>query len=63
MFEECCPECGHLLPKNRKDCLFCRWDENLDQYSYSLKLENDLSYNDSVYSGPGEIRPDQLLGF
>ena len=63
MTRECCPECGHLLPMNRKECLFCRWDENLDQYSYSLSLENDLSYYDSAFNDPAEIRPDQLPGF
>ena len=58
MFEDCCPECGHLLSKNRRDCPFCRWDENVDRYSYSFKLENDLAYHDLI-----EIRPDQLPGF
>jgi hypothetical protein len=58
MFRECCPECGHLLSKNRSGCPFCNWDENSDQYSYSLKLENDLSYYDS-----SELSWDQLLRF
>jgi hypothetical protein len=56
MFRECCPECGHLLSTNRNMCPFCDWDESSDQYSYSLKVENDLSYLDL-----GELSEDQLL--
>ena len=56
MFGECCPECGHLLSINRKICPFCNWDENFDQYSYTLKVENDLSHLDSDASSQ-----DQLL--
>lgn len=25
LFEECCPECGHILPNNRSSCVFCSW--------------------------------------
>ena len=57
MFEECCPECGHLLSGNRNRCPFCEWDENIDQLSYFLKIENDLSHH-----GTDEYRPDQLPG-
>ena len=56
MFGECCPECGHLLSTNRNMCPFCNWDENSDQYSYSLKVEKDLSYLAS-----DELSQDQLL--
>ena len=56
MFKECCPECGHLLSISRSMCPFCDWDENSDQYSYALKVENDLSYLDS-----SEKSRDQLL--
>ena len=58
MFEDCCPECGHLLSKNRSVCPFCGWDENLDQYSYAFKVEDDL-----LHSEPSELYPDQLPGF
>lgn len=58
MYTECCPECGHLLSTNRSGCPFCEWDENFDQYSYSLKVESDLSYHDS-----SELSQDQLPGF
>jgi len=63
MFGDCCPECGHLLSKKRRECPFCDWDENIDRYSYSLNLEKNLSYNDPAYNDPGEMRPDQLPGF
>lgn len=46
MHRECCPECGHMLSKNRSVCPFCGWDENSDQYNGSPKVENDLSYLD-----------------
>jgi hypothetical protein len=58
MDRECCPECGHLLSRNRALCPFCSWDENSDQHSYSLKVENDLSY-----LGSSELGQDQLPGF
>ena len=58
MFREHFPECGHLLSKNRRECPFCDWDENSDQYSYALRVENDLSYLDS-----SELSQDQLPGF
>ena len=58
MFGDYCPECGHLLSNNRNKCLFCDWDEDTDQLSYALKIENDLAYH-----GPDEYRPDQLPGF
>jgi len=58
MNREHCPECGHLLSKNGSECHFCGWDERFDQYSYSFKVENDLSYHD-----PNELRPDQQPGF
>ena len=58
MFRECCPECGHLLAKNGSRCPFCDWDENSDQYSYCLELENDLCYH-----VPNELRQDQPPGF
>ena len=58
MFGECCPECGHLLSKNRNMCPFCNWDEDSDQYSYSLKVENDLSHLDS-----GELSQAQSLRY
>ena len=58
MFAECCPECGHLLSNNRKECPFCKWDESFDQLSYSLKTENDLAFY-----GTDEYHPDQLPGF
>jgi len=55
---DCCPECGHLLSKHRGMCPFCGWNENFDADSYSLQLENDLSYHD-----PGPMRPAQQPGF
>jgi len=58
MFGECCPECGHLLSANRSKCPYCGWDDNFDQLSYALKLENDLAYD---YTD--DYRPDQLPGF
>ena len=63
MIGECCPECGHLLSKSRKACLFCEWDESIGKYSRALRLENDLSYSDAVYIDSAEIRPDQFPGF
>ena len=57
MFRERCPECGHLLSKNRSVCPFCDWDENSDPYSYFLKIENDLAYH-----YPNKFRIDQLSG-
>jgi hypothetical protein len=59
MLGDCCPECGHLLSNNRNKCPFCDWDENIDQLSYAIKIENDLAY----HHGPDEYRPDQLPGF
>ena len=44
--------------EKRKRMSFLRWDEKFDQYSYSFKVENDLSYHD-----PSEFRPDQQPGF
>ena len=58
MDRECCPECGHLLSRNRALCPFCGWDEISDRYGYSFKVENDLSYLDS-----GELIQNQLPGF
>jgi RNA polymerase subunit RPABC4/transcription elongation factor Spt4 len=58
MNRECCPECGHLLSTNRSICPFCDWEEDSDQYSYSLKIENDLSYLDL-----SQIGQDQLPRF
>lgn len=58
MDREYCPECGYLLSRSRSVCPFCDWDESSDQYSYSLNVENDLSYLDS-----SEIGQDQLRGF
>ena len=58
MDREHCPECGHLLSKNRSECHFCGWDERFDEYSYSFMLENHLAYHD-----PSEWRPDQQPGF
>ena len=58
MFEECCPQCGHLLSVNRNKCPFCNWDENTDQLSYAFKIEKDLAYH-----GTDEYRSDQLPGF
>ena len=58
MFGDYCPECGHLLSNNRNKCPFCEWDENVDQLSYSLKIENDLAY-----LSKDEYRPDQIPGF
>ena len=57
MFRECCPEGGHLLSKNRGVCPLCGWDEVDDNYSNSLKIENDLSNHD-----PNEFRISQLPG-
>jgi hypothetical protein len=47
-----------ILPWKRNKCPFCEWDENIDQLSYALKIENDLAYH-----GTDEYRPDQLPGF
>jgi hypothetical protein len=58
MNRECCPECGHLLSRNRSVCPFCDWGEDSDEYAYSLKIENDLSCLDS-----SEIGQNQLSGF
>ena len=58
MFREHFPECGHLLSKNRRECPFCDWDENSDQYRNSYKIENDLTYH-----YPGEFGQDQLPRF
>jgi hypothetical protein len=58
MNRECRPECGHLLSTNRSVCPFCDWDEDSDQYSYPLKIENDLSCLDS-----NAIGQDQIPGF
>jgi len=58
MLGDCCPECGHLLSKNRNKCPFCEWDESFDQLTYSLRIENDLAHY-----GTDEYRPDQLPGF
>ncbi len=57
MFGECCPECGHLLSKNRSVCPYCGWDEDDDKYNYSLNIENDLSCLD-----PNEFSIDQPPG-
>jgi len=58
MYRECCPECGHLLSSSRRTCPFCDWEENSDQYSFTFKVENDLSYSESI-----ELNQDQLPGF
>jgi hypothetical protein len=58
MYQDCCPECGHLLSRHRNQCPFCGWNVNFDPYSYSFKLENDLLYHDR-----NELRPDQLPGY
>ena len=58
MFGDCCPECGHLLSNNRSKCSFCKWDDNIDQLNYSLKIENDPAFHFT-----DEYRPDQLPGF
>ncbi len=58
MFGDCCPECGHLLINNRNKCPFCEWDESFDQFSYSLKIENDLAHHLA-----DNYRPDQLIGY
>jgi len=58
MFGECCPECGHLLSTGRNLCPVCDPDEHSGPDSYSLRVENDLSYQDS-----SEISPDQVLRF
>ena len=58
MYRECCLECGHLLSKNRSVCPFCDWEENPDQDSYFLNVENDLSYLDS-----SKLYQDQLPEF
>ena len=41
MFEECCPECGHLLPKTRKRCNFCGFHDNSFTKIISID-ENEL---------------------
>ncbi len=47
MDEEFCPECGHLLLKNRTLCQFCRWSEKLAPFRNKLfdsNTENDLDF-------------------
>ena len=46
-----------ILPWKRNKCPFCEWDENIDQLSYALKIENDLAYH-----GTDEYRPDHYEG-
>jgi len=31
VYEECCPECGHILSNDRACCSFCHWSTNVDQ--------------------------------
>ena len=47
MFEEFCPECGHLLAKNKTLCQFCGWSEKLSPFIDKLfdsDTENDLDF-------------------
>ena len=31
VYEECCPECGHILSNDRTSCSFCQWSTDVDQ--------------------------------
>ena len=47
MFKECCPECGHLLPKTRKRCNFCGfYDNSYTRISFIQKDELFVPFND-----------------
>ena len=34
VYEECCPECGHILSNDRANCSFCRWSPDVDQSNH-----------------------------
>ena len=36
LFDECCPECGHLLTNDRTRCPFCPWSSLRDQMGKEL---------------------------
>lgn len=42
MFDDCCPECGHLLPDSKTECMVCGGS---DPYSaiYLKTFSSDLS--------------------
>ena len=60
MNKDCCPECGHLLSKNRSLCPVCGWDEISDQNDHYFGAEKFVEYN---YNYADEYRPDQLPGY
>lgn len=58
MLKDCCPECGHLLSKDRRECPFCRWDKRQDKKDISFRRENQFVYHDFR-----DWCPEQLHGF
>ena len=44
-YEECCPECGHLLTNDRKMCSFCDW---YDLNSIHNSIDNLYGMDDAT---------------
>lgn len=42
MFDDCCPECGHLLPNSKNECLACGGSNYFSSF-HLKKFSNVLS--------------------
>lgn len=69
-YEECCPECGHLLPKNNWDCVFCGWSGSDSHCRASLAgvgAEGDMNalglanYTDDVDKFIDQMHADESV--
>ena len=69
-YEEWCPECGHLLPKNNWDCDFCGWSGSSSRLGASLAcagVESDVGaleiagYTDDVDQFIDQLHADESV--
>ena len=50
MTENCCPECGHLLPKRCLECLYCGWSRYDPRPREFLFDPEDAQEHHGIYS-------------
>lgn len=52
LFDECCPECGHLLTNNRAECPFCWWslqDNPVQKKMDGISVEDNTMLDGEEY--------------
>ena len=67
MNADCCPECGHLLPKKILNCQFCGW--KLCESQYNTLMDRATAENERreiitfEYTGDIDRFMDKLHGY